>query len=78
VHRFRPRFLVVTLGLDTSKEDPTGSWTLEAKDFESIGQIIGSLHFPTLVVQEGGYDTRTLGINARQFLTGLWFGAYKM
>lgn len=26
---------------------------------------------PTLVVQEGGYRTRTLGINARSFFRGL-------
>ncbi|HUT68941.1 MAG TPA: hypothetical protein VMW86_10405 [Dehalococcoidales bacterium] len=76
VRRFKPRFLIVALGLDTAKEDPTGSWSLEAEDFEAIGQMIGSLRLPTLVVQEGGYDTRVLGINARHFLTGLWFGAY--
>jgi len=76
VRRFKPRFLIVELGLDTAKEDPTGSWSLEAEDFEAIGQMIGSLRLPTLVVQEGGYDTRVLGINARHFLTGLWFGAY--
>jgi hypothetical protein len=29
-----------------------------------------------LVVQEGGYDTRVLGINARRFFTGLWTGYY--
>ena len=74
--RFGPRFLVVALGLDTAKEDPTGSWSLEAEDYESIGEMIGSLRLSTLVSQEGGYDTRVLGINARQFLTGLWAGAY--
>jgi acetoin utilization deacetylase AcuC-like enzyme len=76
VRRFKPRFLVVPLGLDTAKEDPTGSWNLEAKDFESIGQIIGSLRLPTLAIQEGGYDTRVLGINARSFFTGLWASTY--
>ena len=76
VTRFGPRFLIVTLGLDTAKEDPTGSWSLEAKDFQSIGEMIGSLRLPTLVVQEGGYDTRVLGINARHFFEGLWSGAY--
>ncbi len=76
VTRFHPRFLIVALGLDTAKEDPTGSWSLEAEDFEAIGRMIGSLHFPTLVVQEGGYDTRLLGINARHFFSGLWPGAY--
>jgi acetoin utilization deacetylase AcuC-like enzyme/GNAT superfamily N-acetyltransferase len=76
IHRFKPGFLIVALGLDTAKEDPTGTWTLEANDFEVIGEMVGALHLPTLVVQEGGYDTRVLGINARQFLTGLWNGSY--
>ena len=76
VLKFKPRFLITALGLDTAKEDPTGTWSLEAKDFESMGKMIGSLRFPTLVVQEGGYDTRVLGVNARQFFTGLWSGSY--
>jgi acetoin utilization deacetylase AcuC-like enzyme/GNAT superfamily N-acetyltransferase len=76
IKRFSPKFLVVALGLDTAKEDPTGSWSLVAKDFENIGGMLGALRFPTLVVQEGGYDNRVLGINARQFLTGLWTGYY--
>lgn len=74
--RFRPQFLIVALGLDTAKEDPTGSWSLEADDFEAVGKMIGSLHLPTLITQEGGYDTRVLGINARRFFTGLWAGSY--
>ncbi len=78
VNRFSPRFLVVALGLDTAKEDPTGSWSLVAEDFKSIGKMIGSLRFPTLVVQEGGYDTRVLGINAQRFFNGLWSGSYSM
>ncbi len=76
VIRFGPRFLIIPLGLDTAKEDPTGSWSLESGDFTLIGQMIGALHFPTLVVQEGGYDTRILGINARCFFEGLWSGTY--
>jgi acetoin utilization deacetylase AcuC-like enzyme len=76
IQRFRPRYLVVPFGLDTAKEDPTGSWTLEAGDFEAMGKMIGSLQLPTLVVQEGGYDTRVLGVNARSFMTGLWSGTY--
>ena len=75
VHRFQPQFLVVLLGLDTAKGDPTGTWALQAKNFEANGRLIGSLQLPTLVVQEGGYDTRVLGINARHFFTGLWRGA---
>jgi len=76
IQRFEPEFLIVALGLDTAREDPTGSWDLLARDFEVNGRMIGSLRLPTLVVQEGGYDTTVLGINARHFLTGLWTGAY--
>jgi len=75
VRRFSPAFLVVALGLDTAKADPTGSWTLEARDFSLNGEMIGELGLPTLVVQEGGYRTRSLGINARHFFTGLWEGS---
>ncbi len=76
IKRFRPKYLVVPLGLDTAKEDPTGSWSLEADDFEVAGRVIGSLHLPILAVQEGGYDTRVLGINAVSFFKGLWSAVY--
>ncbi len=71
VRRFAPNYLVVALGLDTAKGDPTGTWSLSARDFEDNGRLIGALRLPTLVVQEGGYRTRTLGANARRFFTGL-------
>ncbi len=71
VRRFEPVFLIVALGLDTAKGDPTGSWQLKAKDFELNGRQIGALELPTLVIQEGGYYTRTLGTNARHFFQGL-------
>ncbi len=72
IREFAPRYLVICLGLDTAKGDPTGSWTLSTSDFERNGEAIGALGLPTLVVQEGGYRTRTLGINARHFFEGLW------
>ncbi|MDH4225906.1 MAG: histone deacetylase family protein [Deltaproteobacteria bacterium] len=72
VTRFDPRFLVVSLGLDTAKGDPTGTFTLGAKDFYENGRMIAALGLNTLVVQEGGYLTRTLGVNGRSFFTALW------
>lgn len=72
VKRFDPAFLIVALGLDTAKGDPTGTWSLGAADFEANGRMLGSLGLPTLVVQEGGYRTRTLGVNARRFFTALF------
>lgn len=78
LERFQPRFLLVPLGLDTAKGDPTGTWSLCAEDFEANGRRIGSLRLHTLVVQEGGYNNRVLGIHARRFLTGLWSGAHSI
>ncbi|MBW3539893.1 MAG: histone deacetylase family protein [Planctomycetes bacterium] len=71
IRGFGPAFLVVALGLDPAKGDPTGTWSLTAKDFERNGRLLGELHLPTLVIQEGGYRTRTLGTNARNFFRGL-------
>ncbi len=71
VERFGPSFLVIALGLDAAKGDPTGTWSLAVKDFEANGQMLGAMKLPTLVVQEGGYLTRSLGRNARGFFRGL-------
>ena len=76
IRRAKVDVLIVALGLDTARADPTGSWSLGAKDFERNGRMIGELGLPTLVVQEGGYRVRTLGTNARRFFTGLAAGAF--
>jgi acetoin utilization deacetylase AcuC-like enzyme len=75
IQEFAPRFLVVALGLDTAKHDPTGTWSLRSADFEANGRRIGALRLPTLVVQEGGYRTTALGQHARAFFLGLVGGA---
>lgn len=75
VTRFKPQFLIVALGLDTAKGDPTGTWLLGRRDFYRNGRAIGALRLPTIVVQEGGYRIRSLGANARSFFRGLWDGA---
>src|SRR5690606_19841082 len=76
IAKFSPAFLVLSLGLDVVRGDPTGSWSLGARDLAQNGTLIGALGLPTLVVQEGGYRTRTLGVNARNFFQGLWKGAH--
>ena len=74
IRRFAPAFLVVSLGFDTARGDPTGTWSNRARDFEQLGHMIGEQGYPTLVMQEGGYRVRTLGSNARNFFTGLVTG----
>lgn len=71
IERHEPATLVVALGLDTARGDPTGTWSNRAGDFHRMGQLIGAAGYPTVVVQEGGYRIRTLGVNARHFFTGL-------
>ncbi|WP_321394561.1 acetylpolyamine amidohydrolase [uncultured Desulfuromusa sp.] len=76
IRKFKPQFLIIALGLDTAKGDPTGTWSLNGNDFFANGKLLGELHLPTLVVQEGGYDSRVLGINASHFFKGLWVGMF--
>jgi acetoin utilization deacetylase AcuC-like enzyme len=71
IHKFKPGFLIIALGLDPAKGDPTGTWSLKAEDFEQNARMLASLALPTLVVQEGGYKVRSLGGNARRFFEGL-------
>jgi len=74
IKAFDPAYLVVAFGLDTAKDDPTGKWALIPADFEYNGKQIASLRKPVLVVQEGGYKTKMLGVNARHFFLGLLTG----
>lgn len=71
IRKFKPDFLVVALGLDTAAGDPTGTWSLKAADFENNGKLLSTLKVPTLVIQEGGYNSRNIGTNARMFFKGL-------
>lgn len=72
IKKFKPDYLIVALGLDTSKGDPTGTWPLRIADFLNNGKLISSLKLPTLFVQEGGYKTQVLGKNAKAFFTGFY------
>ena len=66
-----PDALVVALGLDTFVGDPTTHFAIETEDFLRMGQRIGSLGMPTLVVLEGGYSVAHIGENTVNVLTGV-------
>lgn len=76
IRAFNPGYLILCLGLDTAKSDPTGTWNHTYEDFFRIGQMIGKQKYHTVVVQEGGYRTQTLGTNARHFFQGFWEGFF--
>jgi len=66
-----PHFLVVSLGLDIIKADPTGSFVIPAAALETIGRRVAALDRPTLVVQEGGYHLRNLRRGVVAFFSGM-------
>jgi acetoin utilization deacetylase AcuC-like enzyme len=62
--------LVVSLGVDTFKDDPISQFKLDSPDYLSIGRRIARLGLPTLFVMEGGYAVAEIGINAVNVLEG--------
>ena len=62
--------LVVSLGVDTYKDDPISFFRLESDDFRTYGSRISALRLPTLFVMEGGYAVEEIGINTVNVLEG--------
>lgn len=76
IRGFAPEYFVISAGHDTYIKDPMGRFTLEEDDFATMGEELGKLGYPTLVIQEGGYYTAHLGRIVRTFLEGVRRGAY--
>jgi acetoin utilization deacetylase AcuC-like enzyme len=70
ITEFAPQYLVISLGLDTHADDPIGGFALTTEYFTAMAQSIAALDLPTVIVQEGGYNTELLGRNVVAFLNG--------
>ncbi len=70
IDAFGPDALVVSLGVDTFKDDPISFFKLESDDYKTYGSLLASLNRPTLFVMEGGYAVEEIGINTVNVLTG--------
>ena len=70
VEMFSPDAIVVALGLDASIDDPFGGLNITTDGFNRIAQRIAQLGKPTVLVQEGGYLSDSLGLNLASFLQG--------
>ncbi len=70
IRDYDPGFLVVSLGFDTMKGDPTGAFLLTSDTLKQMGQAVSALNRPTLVLQEGGYSLRNLRRGALGFFSG--------
>jgi acetoin utilization deacetylase AcuC-like enzyme len=67
---YRPRALVVALGVDAAAGDPESPLRVTADGFRAGGRALGALGLPTVLVQEGGYDVATIGPLVRAALEG--------
>ena len=75
IARHAPDVVVVSLGVDTFKDDPISFFKLESEDFRRYGARIARLKKPTLFVMEGGYAVEAIGINTVNVLEGFLHGA---
>lgn len=70
IQTWRPEALVVSFGADTHQADPIGSFKLSTPYYQTMAETINSLNVPTVIIQEGGYNTDTLGEIVATFLEG--------
>ena len=70
IERYDADVIVVSLGVDTFKNDPISQFKLDSPDYLRMGERIASLGKPTLFVMEGGYAVEEIGINAVNVLEG--------
>ena len=62
---------MVSLGFDTLKGDPTGTFNLSVDTFREMGSLLADLRMPLLSVQEGGYNVRNIRSGAMAFFAGI-------
>ncbi len=70
ISTYKSDAIVVSLGVDTFKDDPISAFRLDTPDYPRIGERIARLGLPTLFVMEGGYAVEAIGRNAVGVLTG--------
>ncbi|HHJ4328329.1 TPA: histone deacetylase family protein [Klebsiella pneumoniae] len=70
IARYAPDAVVVSLGVDTYKDDPISQFKLDSPDYLRMGERIAALGIPTLFIMEGGYAVEAIGVNAVNVLQG--------
>ncbi|KAG0312966.1 hypothetical protein BGZ99_009168 [Dissophora globulifera] len=63
-------YIMVSLGVDTYKDDPIAGFLVTSDAYPRIGNAIRKIGLPTLFVQEGGYCVEKLGVNVGGILQG--------
>ncbi|NKM31872.1 histone deacetylase family protein [Rhizobium laguerreae] len=65
-----PAAVVVSLGFDALASDPAKGLSVTEEAFEKLGRLLGGVSLPVMLVQEGGYDPKSLQHVAARFLDG--------
>ena len=71
VKRFNPEIIVVGLGYDIIKGDPTGTFLLGVETMRTLGERLAAVGRPLVVIQEGGYNVRNIRRGCAEFFKGL-------
>jgi acetoin utilization deacetylase AcuC-like enzyme len=77
VRRHGAQAMVISLGVDTFKDDPISFFKLETEDYLRCGALLATANLPTVFVLEGGYAVEQIGTNAVNVLTGFCEGQTK-
>lgn len=70
IEAFGREALVVSPGFDAFVGDPVGAFRVTTQGFRGLGEWVGQMRLPTVLVQEGGYADASLGENLTSFLGG--------
>lgn len=68
IRGFAPGALVVSLGFDAAEHDPVATFKITEAGFSQAGAMLAAAGYPTVLVQEGGYLSPSLGIYLRRVL----------
>lgn len=66
------KVLLVSLGFDAFKGDPSSDLAVSTEGFRQAGLLIGAFPGPVVLIQEGGYLVAKLGENLHAFLDGFF------
>jgi acetoin utilization deacetylase AcuC-like enzyme len=62
------RAVVVAAGWDAHKDDPLSLLRVSDDGYSRIGEILGAMRLPTVIVQEGGYSLEVIASAPKRFL----------
>lgn len=71
---FGTEYLVISAGFDTHAKDPIGGFSVTSDAYTKFGAELAKMGVPTVICQEGGYNTDVLGESVVNFLNGFKSG----